>query len=145
MAKDEYIKILREVQNELKLQIIDYSEFKRLHPRPTDAAFEKDNMNCIKRILISTILTFYSYGLNWPQFISILFFLITLYNLLYSIYNDKLNSEIIENYIVMDEILNNWETENEKLETCIKFFNETPKEEIEKYLKYKIKNNSTNL
>lgn len=143
MTKIEYIKILREVQNELKKQMIDYSEFKRLHPRPTDEAFERDKMNCIKRTFMYTILTFSSYSLDWPTFISTLLIIITLYNILYSTHNDKLNDEIIENYIVMDEIFNNWETENEKIENCIKFFNETSKEDIDRYLSYK--NNFTNL
>lgn len=137
MTKDEYIKILREVQNELKLQIIDYSEFKKLHPRPTDEAFRKDNISCIKRTLVYAILSLSSYSLNWPSFISYLLFIISIYNAFYSLHNDKLNREIIENYIVMDEILNNWETEIEKIENCIKFFNETSTEDIDRYLNYK--------
>ena len=34
--KEEYIKIFREVQNEIKSNVIDYQEFKRLHPRSTN-------------------------------------------------------------------------------------------------------------
>lgn len=143
MTREEYIKILREVQNEIKRQMIDCLEFKRLYPKPTKESMEKDAINCMGTTLIYAVLTFLSYELDWPQPISLLLFLIALYNNLYTIYDDKLNNEIIECYKTIEDIFNKWKMENVKIENCIKFFNETPEEDIKKYLGYK--NNFLNL
>lgn len=138
MTRYEYLKILREVQNELKDITIDFKKYDdNAIVQELKDELESDKKRYKYMIIISAILIAITYNTDYDMFFN-LFYVLLISGVLGIASTSKMEKDLLENYKVLNNINEKCNLEISKIENCIEFFLETSEEELSKYLSYKI-------
>lgn len=139
MTKNEYIELLRFIQNNLKNENNENNEiFNKVDSYDYVSDLEAITFeSLIKSFILIFCMEFSYYKLD-NKVISILLGSISLFNFFKYLYFNKISSDFRENYILICNIHNQNKKEISKLENAIEFFQSSSEEEIQKYLSYKM-------
>ncbi|MBP3635858.1 MAG: hypothetical protein J6J17_05360 [Bacilli bacterium] len=138
MTRNDYLKILREMQNELKDITIDFKKCDdNVAVQELKDELKSDKKRYKYTIIISGILIVITYNTDYDMFLNLLFVL--LISGVFGIASiSKIEKDLLENYKVLNNINEKCKLEISKIENCIEFFLETSEEELSEYLSYKI-------
>lgn len=138
MNKNDYIKILREFQNELKNEVNDNVNFFKEYnyEEIIEDIYEQKNEYMCKAITYYMFL--YLLLQKDYKLISTLFGIFGTINLAKFVLVKKNEKAFNENYLIVESVNSKLEKEVERLENGINLFQSSSEEEIQKYLSYKM-------
>lgn len=138
MNKNDYIRILRELENDLKNEIKEDNDFFEM------CNFEEtmEEVSKLKSEYICKAITFYMvlYFLIKQDYklASVLFGMLGTINLTKAIIVNLNGKLFEENYLTVEKVDSNLKDEIDKLENSISLFQNSSEEEVQKYLSYKM-------
>ena len=138
MNKNEYLKYLRDVQNNYKNECIEIKNLFNEDLKNELLGIRKYNIDKSKLLILleSIILPFLSN--EKTAYIAPFIMILIIKNIMNIVINDIEINNINKNYEIIENYLYTFESQRDKIENTIEFFNRTSQDEINKYLSYKI-------